>query len=144
MIAASLGEVFDLSFLDGSDSRWSDVTGATATYSVTFTFNTDGTVDVFRSVQGDTTPIGTFVIPGERTTSLYIRCVQNSGQPFNLGAALSTWHALSVGRSFGLQYTSGGGADSVVYDVTFSLALDSGGTNIVATGNPNGEVGELF
>jgi len=144
LVAASVGEKYDLSFIDISGGIVSDVSGATTTYRVEFRFNTDGTLDVIRNVQGSTIPAGKYVIPGGRATSLYVRCVQNSGTAFNVGAALSTWHALSSSRSFGLSYTSSGGADSVVYDVTFDLATDSGGVNIVATANPVGEVGELF
>lgn len=144
LIAASVGEKYDLSFIDISGGIVSDVSGTTTTYRVEFRFNTSGTLDVIRNVQSSTLPAGSYVIPGGRAASLYVRCVQNSGTAFNVGATLSTWHALTSNRSFGLSYTSSGGADSVFYDVTFSLSTDSGGVNIVATANPDGEVGELF
>lgn len=113
--------------------NYSDTAAATQTYSVRLWFRTDATVDVVRNIGGTTNDVETFVIPTSLATGLYIRCTQTVGTALNLGDTLSTFHALSTQRSFGLQYTSSGGFDEVSATLTFDLATDSGGTNIVAT-----------
>lgn len=114
---------------------YSDTGALTQTYSVTVWFRTDGTVDIVRNIGGTTNNVETFVVPTSVATSLYVRCTEGAGgTPLNLGDASGAWWALSVDRSFGLEYTSGGGVDFITSDdLTFELATDSGGTNVVAT-----------
>jgi len=113
--------------------NYNDEGATTTTYSVTVWFRTDGTVDIVRNIGGTTNDVETFVVPTSFATSLFIRCTQTAGTALNLGDTLSTYHALSTQRSFGLSYTSSGGFDQVSATLTFDLATDSGGTNVVAT-----------
>jgi len=130
-LPAAVAAVYDLSGI----GDYSDTGAPTQTYSVTVWFRTDATVDIVRNINGTTNDVETFVIPTSLATSLYVRCTEGTGgSPLNLGDASGAWHALSTQRSFGLQYTSTGGVDFITSDdLTFELATDSGGSNIVAT-----------
>lgn len=123
-----------------------DQSNGSGTYGVTWFFRvtSDGTVDVTRTFGSNITDDAVYVDPAAGQT-LYVRCTQNSGQAFNVGDTLATWHSLTgaQARSFGLSYSaSGPDPDLVSYNVDFEIATDSGGTDIVATkAGVNGDVG---
>lgn len=124
--------VYDLSDI----GSYSDTGAATQTYSVTLFFRAtnDATVDVVRNVNGNTNNVEQYVDPADGP-NLWIRCTDESGTPLNVGDATGSWHSLTSAqqRSFGLSYTSTGGVDFQVSSISFDLATDSGGSNIVAS-----------
>lgn len=129
--------------LDFLGSSYNDQGGATTTYGVTFRFNTDGTLDVLRVQGADITPVGSYVLPGSVSAITWVRFTVNANGGSTVGVP-NTWQQLTSARTYGMNYSTGGGTDTVTYDFDFELATDSGGSNIVASANVTGTVGEIL
>ena len=124
---------YDLSVLSSS---YTDQDNVDRAYKVVFLIrNTlDGTVDIDKNFEADIVDAAIYLTPPVGK-NLWVRCTQNSGQAFNEGDAVGSWHSLtsSQARSFGLSFTSSGSPDLQGANIDLEIATDSGGTDIVAT-----------
>lgn len=133
LMAGQTAIVYDLSDLN---SAYVDTDFAVQTYSVRYWFRVtdDGTVDVTRAVGSNLNDEEQYITPATGK-NLWVQATQ-TGTTFNLGDATgTTWYSLTTAqeRSFGLQYTPSGSSDTVSGVVTFKIATDAAGSNIVAT-----------
>ena len=131
--SSGLATLYSLSNVNSAD----DSNNFDATYSVTWRFNNtlDGEVDILRGQAGDLLSDEVYVFP-PGGQNLWVRCTQNSGTNLNVGDSTGSWHSLtsSQSRSFGLSIAaSGPDPDLISANVSFDIATDASGSNIVAT-----------
>lgn len=121
---------------------YDDFGGATTTYRVQIIFQTDGTIDIGQLIGAGIQNVEEY---SANPSNIWVRCTNTGGNDMTGGAARNTWHQCNVQRIFEMEYTSGGGNDSITGEFTFELATDSGGSNIVATATGiTVSAGELF
>ena len=146
-IHVNIGGVWKLAFAAATlenfaaGTPWTDEGAATTTYGVNIIFQTDGGLDVTRTINADSLDVDTY---SPDPSGLWVRCTHNAGNDMTAGATRATWHALSSARTFTMSYTSGGGNDQITGNFTFELSTDSGGASVVATATIDVRVGETF
>lgn len=126
-VVTTAGVIYDLSSLG---TAYED-TGFTAqTYHVQTVFRTAGDIDILRLIGSDSLNVQDPYT--SKTDKCWVRCRYVSGNAIITGPTLNTWVACSTERVWEYSYAGGGGADTRVGTYDFTLASDSGGTNIKA------------
>lgn len=143
MAAFSGAQVIQYS-LSNLASNYSDLDGATTTYTVNVIFRLDGSVDVLRAVNADLFNEEQFVTPGGQAANTWVRCTYISGDHLTGGDAENTWHQVNVQRNFSMSYSTSGGLDEIFGVFTFELSDDGGPTIVATKSNVTINVGELF
>lgn len=134
---AGLGVPTGFRRLSPFSGSWSDSGVPTVTYEVRWFFATDGTADEYRAQGADNTGL-VLIVPSTKTTATWVRCTENSGLTLTTGTP-GTWQQLNSTRSFAIARS----ALEAAYNITFELATDSSGTNIVASKTISGNVGRI-
>lgn len=134
---AGLGVPTGFRRLSPFSGSWSDTGVPTVTYEVRWFFDTDGTADEYRAQDTDNLNL-VLIVPGVKAADTWVRCTENSGLTLTTGTP-GTWQQLNSTRTFAI-------ARSLLesgYNITFELATDSSGTNIVASKTISGTVGRI-
>jgi hypothetical protein len=127
LIAAAVGGRGRVVDLSNVASSYEDTSAATTTYRVTITFQTNGTIDIARTVGSDSPNVQTdFILPNAQLNLASVRMQKDTGTDLTGGDAQNTWHALTSERSFYLEYTSSGGNDKVTWDGSIDVSFDGG------------------
>lgn len=124
--------------LTGMATSRDDANVSLVTYGLSWIFQTDGTVDE-TAIQGADTFGIEILKPTSLNASTWVRCTEVSGLTLTTGTP-ATWQLLTTQRIFSIERS----AASAAYSVTFELATDSGGSNIVASRTVSGEVGRVL
>lgn len=124
--------------LDPFSGSFSDIGSPSATYEVRWVFNTDGTGDEIRAQDADNLGLE-LIFPAAKTSQTWVRCSEDSGLTLTTGTP-ATWQQISSTRTFAIARS----LTESSYQVTFELATDSGGTDIVASKTISGSVGKIL
>jgi len=134
---ASMGLVWGYRDLSPLSSSWSDTGVATVTYEVRWFFENDGTADEYRAQNSDNVGLR-IILPGSKASETWVRCTENSGLTLTTGTP-GTWQQLSSNRTFAIARN----LLETGYNITFELATDSSGTDIVSSKTVSGTVGRI-
>lgn len=131
LIASAVGSntVYSLSNLAAS---YSDTAIGADTYGVTVRFQTDGSVDVLRTVAADLLNEEQHTSPGAASSGTSVRTTNTAGSDMTSGETRGDWHLITTSRSFVMSIVAGAGPDTISGTFTFELSND-GGSTVVAT-----------
>jgi len=104
----------------------------------TVTFNSDGSLSYTAGLSAALSPTGWFdPIVTDIGNNYWIKAnsitLSGTTSPRTTVGTIGSWIALSSAPAFGLKATSTGGTGTTTATVNYSIASDSGGTNILGT-----------